>query len=118
MIYLKGLLKGLTYKDEIYLAPIVESSIALFYNINLFREAGIPFPSEDPNNPMTWDEVLEIAKKINNPAKGVIGIRPGPGIWCWRSPAYFKMPILWQFGADVISPDGSTRKGISIQKKH
>ncbi|MFS0775102.1 sugar ABC transporter substrate-binding protein [Neobacillus sp. 3P2-tot-E-2] len=107
----EGVLKGLTYKDEIYLAPIVESSIALFYNMNLFREAGIPFPSGNPDNPMTWDEVMEIAKKINNPAKGVIGIDPAQGFNVGEGPAYFKMPILWQFGADVISPDGSTAEG-------
>jgi fructooligosaccharide transport system substrate-binding protein len=107
----EGVLKGLTYKDEIYLAPIVESSIALFYNMNLFREAGIPFPSGNPNNPLTWEEVLEIAKKINNPAKGVIGIDPAQGFGVGEGPAYFKMPILWQFGADVISPDGSTAQG-------
>lgn len=106
-----GVLKGLTYKDEIYLAPIVESSIALFYNMNIFREAGIPFPSGNPNNPLTWEEVLEIAKKINNPAKGVIGIDPAQGFNVGEGPAYFKMPILWQFGADVLSPDGSTAQG-------
>lgn len=106
-----GVLKGLTYQDEIYLAPIVESSIALFYNMNLFREAGIPFPSGNPDKPLTWNEVLEIAKKINNPAKGVIGIDPAQGFNVGEGPAYFKMPILWQFGADVISPDGSTAEG-------
>lgn len=106
-----GVLKGLTYQDEIYLAPIVESSIALFYNMNLFKEAGIPFPSGNTENPMTWNEVLEIAKKINNPAKGVIGIDPAQGFNVGEGPAYFKMPILWQFGADVISPDGSTAEG-------
>jgi fructooligosaccharide transport system substrate-binding protein len=107
----EGVLKGLIYKDEIYLAPIVESSIALFYNMNLFREAGIPFPSGNPDQPMTWDEVLEIAKKINDPSKGVIGIDPAQGFNVGEAPAYFKMPILWQFGADVISPDGSTAEG-------
>ncbi|MEH7252507.1 sugar ABC transporter substrate-binding protein [Neobacillus niacini] len=113
----EGVLKGLTYKEEIYLAPIVESSIALFYNMNLFRDAGIPFPSGNPNNPMTWDEVLEIAKKINNPAKGVIGIDPAQGFNVGEGPAYFKMPILWQFGADVISPDGSTAEGYINSKE-
>jgi fructooligosaccharide transport system substrate-binding protein len=107
----EGVLKGLTYKEEIYLAPIVESSIALFYNMNLFRGAGIPFPSGNPNNPLTWEEVLEIAKKINNPAKGVIGIDPAQGFGVGEGPAYFKMPLLWQFGANVISPDGSTAQG-------
>ncbi|MEH7114014.1 sugar ABC transporter substrate-binding protein [Neobacillus niacini] len=113
----EGVLNGLTYKDEIYLAPIVESSIALFYNMNLFREAGIPFPSGDPNNPMTWDEVLEIAKKINNPADSVIGLDPAQGFNVGEGPAYFKMPILWQFGAEVISPDGTTADGYINSKE-
>jgi fructooligosaccharide transport system substrate-binding protein len=113
----EGVLNGLTYKGEIYLAPIVESSIALFYNMNLFREAGIPFPSGDPNHPMTWDEVLEIAKKINNPANGIIGIDPAQGFNVGEGPAYFKMPILWQFGADVISPDGTTAEGYINSKE-
>jgi fructooligosaccharide transport system substrate-binding protein len=113
----EGVLKGLTYKDEIYLAPIVESSIALFYNMNIFRDAGIPFPSGDPENPLTWNEVLEIAKKINNPAKGVIGLDPAQGFNVGEGPAYFKMPILWQFGADVISPDGSTAEGYLNSKE-
>ncbi|MCM3691915.1 ABC transporter substrate-binding protein [Neobacillus niacini] len=110
-------LNGLTYKGEIYLAPIVESSIALFYNMNLFREAGIPFPSGNPNQPLTWDEVLEIAKKINNPANGVIGIDPAQGFKVGEGAAYFKMPILWQFGASVISPDGTTAEGYINSKE-
>ncbi|QNG59837.1 sugar ABC transporter substrate-binding protein [Bacillus sp. PAMC26568] len=104
-------LEGLIYEDEIYLSPIVESGVALFYNKHLFKKAGLPFPSEDPDNPMTWDEVLEIAKKINNPSENVFGIDPAQGFSDGESPAYFKMPLLWQFGADVLSPDATTADG-------
>lgn len=107
----KPILKGLTFNGEIYLAPITESSIALYYNKHLFKAAGIPIPSEDPNQPMTWDEVLEIAKKISNPEKEVYGIDPAQGFGEGEGPAYFKMPILWQFGAKVLSPDGTTAAG-------
>lgn len=110
-------LKGLTYKGKIYLAPIVESSIALYYNKHLLQDAGIPLPSEDPNKPLTWDEVLEIAKKVNNPAKGVIGIDPAQGFNDGESPAYFKTPLLWQFGANILSPDGTTASGYLDSKE-
>mgnify|MGYP005754127133 FL=1 len=108
---LEPTIAGLTYEGEIYLAPIIESSIALYYNKHLFRKAGIPFPSSDPDNPLTWDEVLEIAKLINNPEEGIIGIDPAQGFGHGEGPAYFKMPILWQFGGDVLSPDGRTADG-------
>ncbi|MCL7746182.1 ABC transporter substrate-binding protein [Halalkalibacter alkaliphilus] len=102
-------LKGLTYQDEIYLAPIAESSIALFYNKHLLNEAGIPFPSSE--QAMTWDEVLEIAQKIHNPEQGIYGIDPAQGFGEGEGPAYFKLPFLWQFGADVLSPDATTADG-------
>jgi fructooligosaccharide transport system substrate-binding protein len=110
-------LKGLSYKGQIYLAPLVESSIALYYNRHLLKEAGIPYPSEDPNHPLTWDEILAIAKKVNNPAKGVIGIDPAQGFNGGESAAYFKIPLLWQFGAKVLSPDGSTASGYLDSKE-
>ncbi|KMJ59304.1 ABC transporter substrate-binding protein [Bacillus sp. LL01] len=107
----KPTIAGLTFEEEIYLAPIVESSIALYYNKHLFRKAGIPFPSQDPDNPLTWEEVLEIALKINNPDHEVYGIDPAQGFMDGEGPAYFKMPILWQFGGSVLSPDGTTAEG-------
>ncbi|WP_332696000.1 ABC transporter substrate-binding protein [Halalkalibacter lacteus] len=110
-------LKGLSFQGEIFLALVVESSIALFYNKHLFKEAGIPFPSEDPTEPMTWDEVREIAKKINNPDKGVIGIDSAQGFGVGEAPAYFKIPILWQFGASILSPDGTTASGYLDSKE-
>jgi fructooligosaccharide transport system substrate-binding protein len=104
-------LDGLTFKGQIYLSPVVESSIALIYNIHLFKEAGIPLPSEDPNKPLTWDEVVKIAQRINNPKMGVYGIEPAQGFGDGEAPAYFKIPFLWQFGSQVLSPDGTTASG-------
>ncbi len=108
---LEPTLAGLTFKGEIFLAPIVESSIALYYNKHLFEEVGIPFPSRNPDEPLTWDEVLEIAQKITNHKTGVHGIDPAQGFGEGEGPAYFKMPILWQFGGEVLSPDGKTADG-------
>ncbi|MBD8068724.1 ABC transporter substrate-binding protein [Bacillus sp. PS06] len=105
------ILNGLIYNDEIYLAPIADSSIAMFYNKNLFKEKGIPFPSENPNSPWTWDEVLEAAKQLTDLEKGVYGIDPAQGFPVGEAPAYFKLPLMWQFGAEIISEDGRTTDG-------
>ncbi|WP_141430514.1 sugar ABC transporter substrate-binding protein [Bacillus sp. 03113] len=107
----EGTLAGVTYKDKIYLAPIVQSGIAMFYNKNLFKKAGLEFPSEDPKNPWTWEQVLDAAKKINDPKNGIYGIDPAQGFGDGEGPAYFKSPIIWQFGGDILSPDGSTADG-------
>ncbi|MDN4525636.1 ABC transporter substrate-binding protein [Fictibacillus fluitans] len=113
----KSTLKGLSYEGKLYLAPVAESSIALFYNKQIFKKAGIPFPSGNPNKPMTWDEVITIAKQINNPDKGIIGLDPDQGFGIGEAPAYFKTPFLWQFGASVLSPDSSTANGYLDSKE-
>lgn len=104
-------LEGLKYNGEIYLSPVVESGIALFYNIDLFKQAGISLPSKDPHTPLTWEEVLKIAQKLNNPAREIVGIDPAQGFNDGESPAYFKLPLLWQFGSDVLSPKSDTAEG-------
>lgn len=110
-------LKGLSYEGQLYLSPIVESSIALFYNMHLFDEAGLPYPSGEPDDPLTWEEVLEISKKVDKPEKGIIGIDPAQGFGDGEAPAYFKTPFLWQFGAEVLSPDGTTASGYLDSKE-
>lgn len=103
--------KGLSYNNEIYIVPIVESSIALFYNKHLLKDAGIPYPSPNPDEPLTWGEVIEIAKKVTDTKKGIIGLDPGQGFGDGEAPAYFKIPFLWQYGASVLSPDAKTASG-------
>ncbi|AZB44528.1 sugar ABC transporter substrate-binding protein [Bacillus sp. FJAT-42376] len=109
--YPRAALEGMSYKDKIYIVPITESGIALFYNKKLFAAKGIPFPSADPGKPMTWEETARIAKQLTDGKKGIIGIDPAQGFSDGESAAYFKLPFLWQFGGDVLSPDGKTATG-------
>ena len=51
---------GLPYKQDVF---------CVFYNKNLFDQAGIPYPE----GPWTWDEYIETAKKLTDPEKGIYG---------------------------------------------
>ncbi|QYR22735.1 sugar ABC transporter substrate-binding protein [Paenibacillus sp. sptzw28] len=113
----EGILQSMKYDGKYYIAPISEANIALFYNKKMFEAKGIPLPSKNVDEAWTWDQVLDAAKKLNDPAKGVYGIDPAQGFGGGEGPAYFKTPILWQFGAEVLSPDGSTAKGYLDSKE-
>ncbi|WP_424768400.1 ABC transporter substrate-binding protein [Paenibacillus sp. sgz302251] len=102
---------GYTYLDDIYLAPMTESSIAMFYNIPLFEAAGIPLPSQDPEEAWTWEQVLDAAIRINDPDNGIYGIDPAQGFQNAGATAYFKYPIIWQFGGEVMDATGTTARG-------
>lgn len=107
----KPVLDSLTYEGKIYAAPLNDSSVAMYYNKKMFEEKGIPLPSKNPDEAWTWEQVLDAAKKLNDPDKGIVGWDPGYGFPTGEAMSFFKMPWLWQAGAEVLSPDNKTAKG-------
>lgn len=90
------LLKIDRYGDKFYALPVSTNNLELFYNKELLNAAGL-----DPDKPpKTWDELVEIAKKCADPAKGIAGMelftQPGEGL-TWQFQVY-----LWQSGGDFL----------------
>ena len=56
-------------KGKQYALPESFSDVLLFYNKDLFRAAGVPFPTAK----WTWKDELAAAKKLTNASKGVWG---------------------------------------------
>lgn len=68
--YFPGPLKSATWKDRYFGVPKATNTIALYYNKDLFKAAGL-----DPQTPpKTWDELVETARKLTDPSKNVYGI--------------------------------------------
>ena len=103
--------ESLTYNGKIWAAPLNDASVAMFYNKKLFADNNIPLPSENPDEAWTWEQVLEAAKKINNPEKNIYGWEPAWGVGGGEGSAFVKMSLLWQAGAEVLSEDGKTANG-------
>ena len=84
--------------DGIYTLPKDFSTMAIFYNRAIFDEAGIDYPTND----WSWEEFREIAQKLTTEdrwgAEIISGVR-------WT------LPIIYSYGGDVISQDGSTVLG-------
>ncbi|QCI99339.1 ABC transporter substrate-binding protein [Agrobacterium larrymoorei] len=68
--YFPGPLKSATWDGKYYGVPKATNTIALYYNKDLFKAAGL-----DPESPpKTWDELVETARKLTDPKKNVYGI--------------------------------------------
>jgi multiple sugar transport system substrate-binding protein len=67
-LYYAGPLASAMWDGKLYGVPKATNTIALFYNKDLFAKAGIAEP------PTTWDQLLENARKLNDPANNVYGI--------------------------------------------
>lgn len=67
-VYYAGPMASASWDGKLYGLPKATNTIALFYNKDLFAKAGIA------EAPQTWDELLEDARKLNDPANNVYGI--------------------------------------------
>lgn len=92
-----------SYKGDVWGVPWLLGTRAMFYNIDLFEEAGL-----DPANPpATWDEVLEAAEKINALADDVygFGLASGEPYSPWQE---WFLPAVWGNNGKVVSTDLKT----------
>ncbi|EFM10057.1 extracellular solute-binding protein family 1 [Paenibacillus curdlanolyticus YK9] len=80
--------KPVTVDGKIYGVPVDAYVMTITLNKKIFEEKGVPLPPLD----WTWDELIDAAKKVNDPAKGIAGFIPmGKGNeagWNWTNFLY------------------------------
>lgn len=86
-------------KGDLYALPKDIGPFAMFYNKDLFRKAGLPYPSAEV--PMTWDEAIRVWKKLTVEDARHPGVVEQFGVanFTWES-------AVWSLGGEVLSPDG------------
>ncbi|MGB4406512.1 MAG: extracellular solute-binding protein, partial [Sphaerochaeta sp.] len=73
---IQGMVDSLAVDGTSYALPFYGESSFIMYNKELFAKKGLTMPAEP-----TWDEIYELAKKIHDPSKGIVGMtmRGAPG---------------------------------------
>ena len=73
---IQGMLGSVSLKGQAYALPFYGESSFIMYNKALFAAKGLKMPDAP-----TWDQIYDLAKKINDPAKGIVGMtmRGAPG---------------------------------------
>jgi ABC-type glycerol-3-phosphate transport system substrate-binding protein len=76
---LLSFMRSLDKEGNIVGFPDGGSFFGLYYNKEVFDKMGQDYP--DPDDPMTWDELIELAKDMTKEVGGVqyIGLQGGPG---------------------------------------
>jgi multiple sugar transport system substrate-binding protein len=98
-----------TYEGKVLSVPWSSSSQAVYYNVDMLREAGIVPPST-PEARWTWEQLLDAAKKLTRRASdgttriwGFVVEQPDR--------PYQVLPLLQSNGARALSPDGMRTAG-------
>ena len=81
--------------------PALVDNLAVVYNKDLFKQAGLSAPGPD----WTWDEFVNDAKAISNPAGNVFGVAfPADGsettVWEYEA-------MLWAAGGEILNSDNT-----------
>ncbi len=87
-------------EDKLFMIPGDFTPMVMYYNKDIFDAAGVAYPKAG----WSFQEFLETAKKLTDPAKKQYGFAfanwmPGWIMWIWNN------------GGDVLSPDGKTASG-------
>lgn len=106
-----------SYNGKFYSVPYGTSAAALFYNKKIFEENGIPFPSVNIEDRLTWEEVSELAKKLTIDGNAD-GITDTWGLVIEQiDRPYLLFPLMQSLGAEVLSPDGFVSNGYITSDK-
>lgn len=105
-----------TYNGDLYAISATESSVALYYNKDYLTECGVDvadIESRTVDNPLTWSELEEIAKKCTTDS--YVGTHiimdHGEGL------PYALEPMFLSNGKDFVSEDGSEADGYINSKE-
>ena len=99
-----------TYDGELYAMSATESGVAFYYNKDMLKECGVDTDDLDArtlDNPITWDEMKEIAEKCttDDHVGTHIIMDHGEGL------PYALEPMYISKGKDYISDDGKEAEG-------
>jgi multiple sugar transport system substrate-binding protein len=90
-----------TLDDQMYVVPHTMDLSVLFYNKDLYRQAGL-----DPEAPpTTLEEFADHARAINNPDQDVYGTFFGGN--CGGCFVFTWWPSVWADGAEVMNEEGT-----------
>jgi multiple sugar transport system substrate-binding protein len=84
-----------TYEDDKYAIPKDIDTIGLYYNKELFDEAGVDYPDDS----WDWEQFLEAAKKLTDKEKGIYGFA------AQLYPQAGHYNTIYQAGGYVVSDD-------------
>lgn len=105
--------KAATWDGKLYSLPWENSTQVLFYNKAYFRKAGVPEPPMDVTKRLTWEELVEIAQKVQTAANEG---KPAVEVWGF---SFDQVSRLYQIqalpesagGGSGVGPDGLTFTG-------
>ena len=100
-IYLDSIIEQGTFNDKLYALGAMESSVGLYYNKAILREAGIEVP--EAGNPWTFSEFLDILERLKPIMEEKNGYALDMTFPVGEATIYYYAPFIWANGGSLVS---------------
>lgn len=94
------------YRGRQLALPLDVHPMGLYYNVRLFREAGIVNPDGSARPPKRWDEFLADARKLTRDLD--VDGRPDQWGFVFTNQRNNWLTFAGQFGGGILTPDGGS----------
>mgnify|MGYP001070913160 FL=1 len=78
-----------SYEGKVRSIPWMTNNTAMWVNVDAFEKAGVPIPSQNPEETWTWEEFAEAMKKVTETNEGMAGflvtINTGWDFWTFHA---------------------------------
>lgn len=114
--YLDSILTQGTYDDKLYALGAMESSVGLYYNKDILKEAGVEVP--DADHPWTRSEFLTVMEKVKPVVEKKDGYVLDMTFPVGEATIYYYAPFFWSNGGDLVDESGLQVDGIFNSDKN
>lgn len=97
--YVPGVLDTRTVDGKVFGLPMEIEPLALYYSITAYEKAGL----SEADVPKTWDQLLDVARKLTGKERYGMVFETGPGYY----QNFTWYPFLWMGGGDAVK-DGKS----------
>ena len=115
-VYLQSIIDQGTYKDKLYALGAMESSVGLYYNKDILKEAGISIP--DADHPWTQSQFLDILAKLKPVMDKKNGYALDMTFPVGEATIYYYAPFFWSNGGNMVDETGLSVDGVFDSKEN
>ncbi len=115
-VYLESIIEQGTYHDKLYALGAMESSVGLYYNKEILKEAGVEVP--DAEHPWTFSEFLGVLEKVKPVVEKKKGYALDMTFPVGEATIYYYAPFFWSNGGNLVDDSGLDVDGVFNAKEN
>lgn len=115
-VYLESIIEQGTYDETLYALGAMESSVGLYYNKEILKEAGVEIP--DAGHPWTFSQFLDILEQVKPVVEERNGYALDMTFPVGETTIYFYAPFFWSNGGNLVDDSGLNVDGVFNAKEN